>query len=144
MAEKKAEKKAGKGKRQSGGQQTKPTGAVGLGFFQNRAPEPARPVEQSSPAPVPVIVNVGTDRATDGLIEKLAKRVIDAPAHEKDRRLREVKAAIQTITEDETEQKTMLEKVNVEIARKSENKTESLFSKITGGGFDKWTRGILE
>lgn len=142
IEETEADMKAGKGKRQSGGQHSKSTGAVGLGLFQNRTPEPA-PVERPQVAPPPVVVNVGADRSSDSLVERLAKRILEAPSHERDRRKREAVAAIQTLATDEDEQRSLIEKLNTELSRKSEHKGESLLDKLTGGGLSKWTNGIF-
>lgn len=142
IEETEADMKAGKGKRQSGGQHSKSTGAVGLGLFQNRAPEPT-PVERPQAAPPPVVVNVGADRSSENLVERLAKRILEAPSHERDRRKREAVAAIQALATDEDEQRSLIEKLNTELSRKSEHKGESLLDKLTGGGLSKWTKGIL-
>lgn len=138
-----AEKNSGKAKRQARDRATKPTGAAGLGLFQNRPPEPA-PVEPlPTHAPVSVVVNNSTGRSSDDLIDRLAKRILDAPSHERDRRLREAKVAIQALAADEDEERSLAEKLNTEISRKREGQGESLLSRLTGGGLEKWTRGIL-
>ncbi len=143
IEEAEAEMNKRKAKRQANTQSVKPSGVVGLGLFQNRAPEPVQ-VERPPAASPPVIVNVGTDRSSDGMIERLARRILEAPAHEQDRRKREAAVAIQAFAANEDEQRSMTEKLAAEISRKTDSgKSESIWNKLTGGSLDRFTKGIV-